>query len=86
MTEALTHCPCGEEIGADGERGPVCDAGHDVLYTSRERMNDYVGSPIMATVTWNDDCYDDKRHSLGLMSHNCLRCGARATVIYDNAR
>jgi hypothetical protein len=27
----ITRCVCGEEIGADGERGPVCDAGHDVL-------------------------------------------------------
>ena len=86
VARATTPCPCGAEIGADGENGPVCDAGHDVWLISRERMNDYVGPPIMATVTWDDACKDGERHHLGLMSHNCLRCGARATVIYDNAR
>ena len=60
----LTHCPCGAGIGAaDGENGPVCDNGHDVLDTSatwiraREDDGEMVEDSIQ-TVTLHSDRVD----------------------------
>lgn len=30
MAGDVARCTCGAAIGADGENGPICDAGHDV--------------------------------------------------------
>ena len=46
------------------------------------RMNDYVGSGIYATLTWDTRCQAPS-HLYGHMSGRCVRCGAEPHVEYQ---
>ena len=46
------------------------------------RMNDYVGAPIYATLTWPTRCQKRPSHTYGHLSGACLGCGAQPTIEY----
>lgn len=56
------------------------DAPPEII--TQVRMNDYVGPPIFAWVTWSAPCAKSGlAHSLGLLTHTCTRCGATPKTI-----
>lgn len=70
-------------IDCDMSEPCACHPDETGGYNSRQRMNDYVGSGIYADVRWLVGCGKSGKHLLGLMSHECVKCGVKAIVTYE---
>lgn len=59
-------------------------ASERIGYTETIRMNDYVGPPLMADVTWDGPCEErpDGKHLLGRLTDACVTCKQQPAITY----